>query len=261
MIRTVNNKDLRQEVWNFINLEKREKPLLIWAQYGCYAIDDVQDVVDTHRHSTTPVYVAYNDSEAADIKAFLDRERPKNNTKTRLICVSLAPFENTLATVEALSEGFDAIILQPEIEDWLGSHRHLQPPIAGFLRKHPEYFCLPFGETPKPNAAGYNPAVWEEVGKFWSDIWFELWDESPLHVKRKVKVHNMMFHAALSIGSYKKLLHALQRYIIWHRSWNDVERPVRPFFDSCNGPVQDTPHTKEEPKGATFSDVIETLSD
>ena len=255
---TVNNKGLRQEVWNFINLEKREKPLLVWAQYGCHAVEDVRDTVETYRHSSTSVKVTYNDREDADIRSFLSESLTRCGSRTRLICVSFAPYGDTHSLIESLSEEFDAVILQPDVEDWLSSHwaSEIQPPIAGFLRKHPEYLCLPLGEKPKVNNVGYSPAVWEEVSSCWADIRYELWDKSPLSIKRKVKIRNMMIHAAVSIGAYPKLLNKLQRYIILHRSWNDIRRPLRPFKDFANGPEPQEENTLSK---AVFSDVFETL--
>jgi len=224
MIKVVNQNQLCSVVWNYMMMPGHEKYLLVWCQWGTYCKENVQEVIKTHKIDN--VTLAVNEDESAEISSFIQHSISERKEGEKLIIISFLPWgrEEADAVMEKNSYDFESVRYEVQAGEWLNMNfavSDLNLPVLGFLKEHPDYFCLPYGEKPMRNAAGPCPETWADVSFTWSDIYSrnnKEWKDMP--VKKKLRL--LLLSVASCIGNYEPILSAMEDYLIEHKGYDNL---------------------------------------
>ena len=264
MISVVNQKQLCSTVWNYILMNGHDKPLLVWCQWGTYCKENVKDVVDTHKHSGDRVRILVSEDEKADIPAFIQASLEHRHKGEKLIVISFLPWgrEEADAIMERYEADFESVRYEAVAEEWVKMNfrwSEFNRPLLGFLRKHPEFFMLPYGEKPLPNSVGPCPESWADVDAMWSEQYYHKAHEWP-GMRRSAKIRILLLCVATCIGNYEPLITKLKWYLRRTKGYDDIQLPPGPeFYDECNHEVEQKGESDEKPRepGSNFRDVFD----
>lgn len=263
MIKAVNQKQLCSTVWNFILMNGHDRPLLVWCQWGTYCKENVKDVVDTHKHSNDRVCITVNEDEKADISAFIQASLDHRCKGEKLIVISFLPWgrKEADAMMERYEAGFESVRYEADAQEWVEMNfkwSQFNRPLLGFLRKHPEFFMLPYGEKPLPNSVGPCPESWADVDAMWSEQYYHKAHEWS-SMRTSAKIRTLLLCVATCIGNYEQMITKLKWYLRLTRGYNDIQLPPQPeFYDECGHGVAAVEDSGVKPReaGSNFREVF-----